>query len=225
MSTPVMQPVTETSTLPPWPGSAVPQEHEIELPAEMEEEGVAIPLVLPSSVPAREITALEGEGYITNGELLAWLANVSDGRYDEMRRLMGGCDDRRVLAKELTELRALMDEAKASRDYAPLLAAVNELLAAYEGTPHQPMLEDLLVGTAKAVEELATAGMVVKDESFDSWGAMIQGQIDSLGKEDQLMLISIQDLHGQINQQTQLTSNLMAAAARALDNTVANIRG
>ena len=59
---------------------------------------------------------------------------------------------------------------------------------------------------------------------LDSWSTEIQGEIDDLGKEDQLALISIQELNSQITQNTQLASNILAARDQAASTAIMNMK-
>ena len=67
-----------------------------------------------SAVPDFDPSAQSG--YMTSGEIMAWLAVVGGNTYDEMRRQMVGTEQRRELQKDLTSLKALVEEAKTTKD-------------------------------------------------------------------------------------------------------------
>jgi hypothetical protein len=213
-----------------------------------------------SAVPDFDPSAQSG--YITSGELMAWLAVVGGNTYDDMRRQMVGTEQRRELQKDLTSLKSIIEEAQSTGDPDKLEVAMKELVTKYEGTPFEARVTKALgtrlaafepINAAKADKQAQAAeifhhplfgseppsvspmGAINHDflievekekliEQLDSWVTEIQGQVDDLGKEDQLALIRIQELNSQVTQATQLASNILAAQDQAASTAIMNLK-
>lgn len=63
----------------------------------------------------------------------------------------------------------------------------------------------------------------VSSEDADRWSNKIKDKIDTLGKQDQLGMVHLQDLNGQLNRAKDVASALMASADKAADNIVSHI--
>jgi hypothetical protein len=224
---------------------------------------VGAPIAEEESAPAvPDFDPSAQSGYITSGELMAWLAVVGGNTYDDMRRQMVGTEQRRELQKDLTSLKSIIEEAQSTGDPDKLELAMKELVAKYEGTPFEARVTKALgtrlaafepINQAKADKQAEAAepfhgplslsghstfaplaGIdpdVVIDfekqkliEQLDSWVTEIQGEVDDLGKEDQLALIKIQELNSQITQATQLASNILAAQDQAASTAIMNLK-
>jgi hypothetical protein len=70
-----------------------------------------------------------------------------------------------------------------------------------------------------------TAPRSVKISSDDAkrWTQQISDKVDTLGKQDQLGMIHLQDFNAQLNRTKDMASALMASADKAADNIVAHI--
>jgi hypothetical protein len=97
---------------------------------------------LESAVPDFDPAAQSG--YITSGELMAWLAVVGGNTYDDMRQQMVGTEQRRELQKDLTSLKATIEEVKTTKDLDKLQAAMAECVAKYQGTPLEARVQEAL---------------------------------------------------------------------------------
>jgi hypothetical protein len=96
-------------------------------------------------------------GCITNEELTAWLAVVSANTPDDMRPQVGGTEQRRELQKELTSLKALIQETKETKNPVKLEAAMKELIAKYQGTPLEERVQEVLGKRLAAFEAIHRA--------------------------------------------------------------------
>jgi hypothetical protein len=185
-------------------------------------------------------------GYMSSGEIMAWLAVVGGNTYDQMRQQMVGTEQRRELQKDLNDLKSLIEETKTTKDLTKLQAGVEELAAKYSETPFAGEIGEILgahsdefVEVAQRAEDFDDAkGLGKKTAAFiklasssekfiaqlDSWSTGIQGEIDDLGTQDQLALIRIQELNSQITQSTQLASNILAAQDQAASTAIMNLK-
>ncbi|HLV66329.1 MAG TPA: hypothetical protein VKY73_10985 [Polyangiaceae bacterium] len=166
-----------------------------------------------------------GSGYISSGELLAWLSLTTGNTYDDMRWHMMGTEGRRDLTKMLTELKALLQRAKEDGGVAgDVHAKAQAILDQFGGSGRallDPGTESMLSDIVGVEEESRADGY---KQSSESWITHLDGSITSLGTSDQLALIKIQELNGQISQATQLASNMLAAQDQTLDATIMNIK-
>jgi hypothetical protein len=61
------------------------------------------------------------------------------------------------------------------------------------------------------------------DSQMDAWKDLISGKIDDAGHNDQLNMIHVQDVKGQIDQSTQLASALISGSQKASEGILHNI--
>jgi hypothetical protein len=188
-------------------------------------------------------------GYVSDAELLAWLQAKSTDEYDKLRGLMDLSQQRSDAIKDLSLLKTVFDGAAA--DPAAALAQIQAMEARYAGTEFAdevaaatgPMKEaienyayalgcyqaavahgdvpgELLTTLAQNVESTRVS---LEAQATNS-GGKLDATIESLGRDDQLALIQIQDLMSNLRQASQLTSNIVAGKAQTADGIVANIR-
>lgn len=67
--------------------------------------------------------------------------------------------------------------------------------------------------------------LTVADGTLQSWLDSIDAKCTYLSQQDQLAMITIQELNGKINQSEQLVSNLIASQNQTLSGVISNIRG
>lgn len=188
-------------------------------------------------------------GYLSSGELLAWLATVGGNTYGEMRRQMVTTEQRKDLQEDLNSLKSVIEEVEGSKDLGKLEARVNELLTKYAGTEFETRVNALLgersALLAGAREAIASRNAAAENstgvgrEGFEdladdvrndfvgglaSWRTDIDAKVDALGTEEQLALIRIQELNSQVTQATQLASNILAAQDQAASAAIMNIK-
>lgn len=214
-----------------------------------------------SGVP--EFNPGAGSGYISSGELMAWLSTVSGHTYDDMRKQMMTTDQRNQLQEDLGHLKSVIEKMENAPDSATLENEVRALKAKYEGTELQPRVDALLAERLKAFDAVDAAelkleeakqaaadmgaagesanhnaGSIVVDEAqravesakaatlvdLDTWKSDLESKIDTLGKEDQLALIRIQELNSRITQATQTASNLLASNDQAKSAAIMNMK-
>ncbi|MFO7177208.1 MAG: hypothetical protein DIU78_000785 [Pseudomonadota bacterium] len=166
-----------------------------------------------------------GSGYISSGELLAWLALTTGNTYDDMRWHMMGTEARRDLTKMLTELKSLLQRAKEDGAVAGDVHAKAQAILDQFGSGTRGLLDpgtEGMLGNIAGVAEESRVDTYM--QSSESWITHLDGTITSLGTSDQLALIKIQELNGQISQATQLASNMIAAQDQTLNATIMNIK-
>jgi hypothetical protein len=111
-------------------------------------------------------------GYMTSGEIMAWLATVGGDTYDQMRQQMVGTEQRRELQKDLTSLKSLVEEAQVTKDPDKVEAAMKEIIAKYEGTPLEARVNEALGTRLTAFEGINEAKA---DTEADPQAALRQG--------------------------------------------------
>jgi hypothetical protein len=193
-------------------------------------------------------TAVRESNFISDENLLVWLATKQDGIYGDLREHMDMSKARSKLMEDLNHLKGLIDSGGMSREEAS--AEINRLLQAYEGTEFEGALNELF---AKPLEDLATVPERAQDRmpdlpdspfvdegefEFDASPAMehaltqealeplssaIENKVDALGRDDQLELIQIQSLTADLREVAQLASNLIASSNQAANTIVGNI--
>jgi len=88
------------------------------------------------------MTDIGSTGYMTDGEIIAWLQEKSSDQYSNLRNCMNISNDRSDLMNRLTSLRADIDGGAAPAD---VLAEMQKIQTDYAGTPYAPELDQLLV--------------------------------------------------------------------------------
>jgi len=167
--------------------------------------------------------------FISDSDLLLWLAQKQDGMYAELRDLMDMSRERSKFIEDLSHLKAMVDGGASGE---VIQAEMDAMLQAYAGTPYEAELRELfddasVNGVAIQCAELAdqATGMERGDELRKRLSQTLEGKIDALGRDDQLTLIEIQSLTSDIRETAQLVSNLMASSSQAANTIVGNVRG
>jgi len=88
-----------------------------------------------------DISPTGPSGYMSDGEILAWLEAKSEEQYGDVRALMNNSNQRGELMKDLTDLKADLDGGKSSDE---IVAEMQELEAKYADTPYADELHSLL---------------------------------------------------------------------------------
>jgi hypothetical protein len=201
-------------------------------------EGPAMPVhdgSIPTDVPPN---------YVSDAELLAWLQTKSSGQYGELDQLMDTSNARSKLVKDLSNLKEKLANASAEPESA--YAAVQEMRAAYAGTPQAAEVEALLAPFAEPLENYANAvagletlemeqlseekaaevkaGMRAELAKMLPKTGTIDSTIKDLEHDDQLALVQIQALMSEIRETAQLTSNIIANRSQTADSIVGNLR-
>jgi len=178
---------------------------------------------LPWSYGPPEATARGESNYISDENLLLWLAQKQEGLYGERRDHMDLSRERSKLTADLNHLKDTIDSTD---DPAAVSAKVNELLEAYQGSDFEKELDELLVPLRESLDAAAVASVNApgtdNDEITDITEA-IKSKVEELGRDDQLELIQIQSLTADIREAGQLASNLIASSNQASNTIVGNI--
>jgi hypothetical protein len=192
-------------------------------------------------------TLVRDSNYISDENLLVWLAQKQDGLYGELRDHM---DMSRARSKLMADLSNLKTELDAGIEPEEAKAEIETLLASYAGTEFEAELTELFAGplaqyagTEPEAETAEVFGVSVGLENpmgmqdtealvrehvtlpalTEQLSSSIQNKIDQLGRDDQLELIQIQSLTADIREASQLASNLVASANQASNTIVGNI--
>ncbi len=191
-----------------------------------------------------------GGGYISNGELLAWLSQVTGNKWDEMRELMMSTDLRHDVMKDLENLRSAYENAGEDKDTSELRQILTELTEKYKGTPYEKVIHDVAQSRLDAIsavdkayalsEALDKAGYKAAarsaEDKADDLNNNFVSQLDTmekelerlcnqLGRDDQMTMIRIQELKDNISQAVSLTSNMVRADDEAKSAVIMNIKG
>jgi hypothetical protein len=107
-------------------------------------------------------------GYISDGELIAWLEQKSEGQYSDLREVMKMSEDRGALMKDLSGLKADIDAGDPPEE---LLATIESIRAEYKGTPFEAELDALLLPMEAAyVSCLSPEGREATKELIEGMG-------------------------------------------------------
>ena len=168
-------------------------------------------------------TIVHDSNYISDENLLVWLAQTQDGLYGELRDHMDMSRARSKLMADLNHLKSELDGD--DTDPAQVRAEIEALLAQYAGTPFETELNELFAAPLAELE----LSMTTPDGTFsysnfeEQLSAALESKVDELGRDDQLELIEIQSLTADIREASQLASNLVASGAQAANTIVGNI--
>jgi hypothetical protein len=161
-------------------------------------------------------------GSLSNEELMQWVAQHNDKLNGNLRDLMTSADDRLKLAEDFTNVKALIG-AKLDKETAK--AAAEAMIAAYEGTPYEQevrdVLEPVVASLAHRIEKYPKDPL--PEDTLSTTRDPIQGAIDSIQKQDQLDMIAIQDLTSQIRENTQLVSNMISSINQTTMSIIGNV--
>jgi hypothetical protein len=106
-------------------------------------------------------------GYLTDGEIIAWLQGKSDDQYGALRDMMNTSNDRANMISGLTQLKSDIDSGAAPDK---ILKEMQDLQDTYGATPYGPELK-LMLGDMSTRLEAATTG------------ADTQAQIDAINQQ------------------------------------------
>jgi hypothetical protein len=120
--------------------------------------------------------------YISDGQLIAWLEQKSDEQYTSVRELMGLSEQRSDLMKDLSDLKAAINDGEPA---AELLTKISALRQKYEDSPYAAEVDALLLPMEAAYVRLLPA------EDQKSAGEIVRGNIlaSNLSEEGKKALI------------------------------------
>jgi len=140
-----------------------------------------------------DISPTAPSGYMSDGEILAWLEEKSEEQYGNVRALMTNSNQRGELMKDLTQLKADMDQGKPSDE---IVQEMQDIESKYADSPFKDELHDLLgpmetaltppgLSDAESAERDAlTAEMLDPDTDPDTAGADID-RVNALNAKEQ----------------------------------------
>jgi hypothetical protein len=171
-------------------------------------------------------TIVRDSNYISDENLLVWLAQKQDGLYGELRDHM---DTSRARSKLMADLNHLKGEVDRGMSPAEAKAEIEALLEKYAGTEFEGALNELFAGPLAEIElilersETTELGNILSDQFLEQLSGSVQSKVDELGRDDQLELIEIQSLTADIREGSQLASNLVASSNQASNTIVGTI--
>jgi hypothetical protein len=171
-------------------------------------------------------TVNRASNFISDDNLLIWLAQRQDGLYGELRDHMDMSRARSKLIEDLGHLKQEVDSQSLTPEDA--IAEVESLLAAYAGTEVGQGLDELLGPKLVEIRWMLQNAPVTLDGAeavVQELSGILGNKMDALGRDDQLELIQIQSLTSDIREASQLASNLLASGSQATNTIVGNIRG
>ena len=194
-------------------------------------------------------TVARDSNFISDENLMAWLAMKQDGLYGELRDHIDMSKARSKLMEDLNHLKSLIDSGGMSHEEAT--AEINRLLQAYEGTEFEGPLNELFAQPLAELAEVPERAQdrlpqvdlpsvdepeldvpramqeaiedAVTQEVLKPLSGAIENKVDALGRDDQLELIQIQSLTADLREVAQLASNLIASSNQAANTIVGNI--
>jgi len=194
---------------------------------------------------------VSGSNFISNGEILVWMQGKTDGIYGHMRDAMDTSNSRAHAEDALNDIKnQLLQMKNNGKDATEVNAAIHDVIAKYG--EEFPEISECLQGFADDLDKRFAAEAAnktklewVKDNSragghyakvgrdpepvkldekqIDDWTKAIGDKVDALAKQDQLGLISLQELNAQLNQAKQTASALMDAADKAANSIISHI--
>jgi hypothetical protein len=168
--------------------------------------------------------------YISDENLLLWLAEKQDGLYADLHERMDLSRDRSKLMEDLSHIKERIEAGNLTPQQA--YDEVTALLQSYEGSPFGPALEALFgpllddLGRALPTSDgvfAEAAALPLSIEQAKEIADSIKSHVDALGRDDQLALIEIQSLTADINQAAQLASNLLSSSNQTQNAILGNI--
>lgn len=174
----------------------------------------------PPAIAPRE------SNYISDDNLLLWLAEKQNGLYGDLRELMDTSKARSKLMEDLSHIKERLDRQESAPE--DLRAEMELLLSSYAGSPFEAELEELFRPMLDELEialtlERGYSPVPLSDQQAEDFSKTIESKIDALGRDDQLALIQIQSLTSDINQAAQLASNLLSSSNQTENTIVGNI--
>jgi hypothetical protein len=166
--------------------------------------------------------------YISDGELLAWLESKSNEIYGRLRGEMDVSRQRSKLMEDLSHFKTLAESGPSPETMDAEMAKIE---AAYAGTEFEGEIAELFAPLHGVTDVYAPiwedAPSVHPAYQFqtDRVAEQTQAKVDSLGRDDQLAMLHIQELMSDLRQTTQLGSNIMANRDQSSNTIVGNIRG
>jgi hypothetical protein len=170
-------------------------------------------------------TLVRDSNYISDENLLVWLAQKQDGLYGELRDHM---DTSRARSKLMSDLNHLKGEVDRGMSPEEAKAEIEALLAQYKGTEFEDDLNALLAGPLAEIEGILSMPeespvRLLSDGFLEQLSSDLEGKVDELGRDDHMQLIEIQSLTADIREAGQLASNLIASSNQASNTIVGNI--
>jgi len=163
---------------------------------------------------------------------------------DALNDIKGKIDDLKASGADAHELRQMVSDtiAQYGEEFPEvgkvLQPIADELSDRYKPVPatHQQTSSNNLPGVrsgnvapnsggsgTKPAPLTAPRTVKISSEDAERWTKQISDNVDTLGKQDQLGMVHLQDFNAQLNRTKDMASALMASADKAADNIVAHI--
>ena len=174
-------------------------------------------------------TVAHETNYISDENLMLWLADKQSGLYADLHERMDLSGKRSKLMEDLSHIRERIEAGDMT--VAEGHAEMSAIVESYRGTPlegdleqlFRPILDRLEAALSSSNGFEAMQDVVPGAHAIKALSEAIKSKVDALARDDQLELIRIQSLSSDINQASQLASNLMASSNQASNAIVGNI--
>lgn len=98
-----------------------------------------------------------GGNYISDGQIMAWLANQQDRIYGDLKESMDLAETRADFASELVEIKAHLEEANRNKDFGAVDQELQAFLEKYGSNPEFAEICDALNGMADNIHTKSNA--------------------------------------------------------------------
>ncbi len=206
-----------------------------------------------------------GANYISDAQIMTWLATQQGRIYDDLRDSMDLSQERANFTEALNDIKAHLQEANELKDFSKVNQELKSFLEQYGSMPEFASICRDLEGMAETIdgphakyerecgehvqdlqrhEAQAQAykngtsifppgpaptppsppgSQQYSDEMLKSWTDAIGSKVDSLGKNDQLAMIHIQELKATLDQGAQLGSTFISSGDKTASAIINNI--
>jgi hypothetical protein len=214
-----------------------------------------------------------GSNYISDGQIMAWLASQQDRIYGDLRASMDLAETRADFASELVEIKAHLEEANRNKDFGAVDQELQAFMTKYGSDPEfadicaalEPTATRIhndwtyaqgdynerhreYMDTSQAYAQAIEAGKTIQlppamqalvekgeptppdppvksysDDDIKTWTNLIDGQLDSSSKNDQLTMIHIQELKATLDQGVQMASSFIASGDKTTSAIINNL--
>jgi hypothetical protein len=212
-----------------------------------------------------------GGNYISDGNIMEWLATQQDRIYGDLRDSMQSSEARAQFSNDLNDIKAALHAANDSpnHDFTQVDQKMQAFMQTYDSDPEfaelcsglEDMVNQVHADTAIQIEKArkqaeyqawantaapqvdnavalsaytgrveamrndlaSTPPQLYQENTLRAWDELIGGKLDTLGKNDQLTMIHIQQLKATIDQSSQFGSQFIASGDKTSSSIINNI--
>lgn len=176
--------------------------------------------------------------YMSNAEIIGWMQAKTGGLYQKMKDAMEVSDSRADLEEAINEAKGLIMQGQGQGHADPILVSqkLQEIKEKFGDSFPEAIdsLEHVAGELSKRFENAGadpyptegnnkTALVHIDEKDATRWSQELGDLVGTLGKDDQLGMINIQEFNAQINQAKQTASALIDAANKSSSAIINNI--